>query len=377
MDLTTLAAALLIALGLIGADTIVHAGSIVVEVTAAPSMPGEVIDQATLEAEFDDQLNEVARVESVVSPPEIRTSRDQGIGMALAQAAKAEDVAYALQTAVGYAPDRLRLALFLQHGELRGRVSGVTRHIGTFNQVLAPHKDETVLAFVRRCALWGVSQVAPYSTALYLMQKHASDKDFTDVVAFIEHAKAELPPTPVSFDRSTLDNLLGIVLLFKNEAAAAQEAFDTALKEYPDNPVADINAAFADLQLNKYQQGADRMRRMTRDRPPKNKVLLASAYMTWAAAEMGLHNLAEADRLLVTSISVNPESSSAFGLWAELKDLQGDHAAAERYNRLAMINTTIFENYGEVATLYFHLSWRDDEPVNLNKFSNPSIVSFH
>jgi hypothetical protein len=42
-----------------------------------------------------------------------------------------------------------------------------------------------------------------------------------------------------------------------------------------------------------------------------------------------------------------------------------------------MINTTIFENYGEVATLYFRLSWRDDDPVNLNKFANPSIVSFH
>jgi hypothetical protein len=30
-----------------------------------------------------------------------------------------------------------------------------------------------------------------------------------------------------------------------------------------------------------------------------------------------------------------------------------------------------------VAKLYFRLSWRNDEPVNLNKFVNPSIVSFH
>jgi hypothetical protein len=33
--------------------------------------------------------------------------------------------------------------------------------------------------------------------------------------------------------------------------------------------------ACAGVQINKYQQGVDRMRRMTRDRPPKNKVLLA------------------------------------------------------------------------------------------------------
>jgi predicted Zn-dependent protease len=377
MDLATLSAALLLVLGLIGADTVVHAGSIVAEVTAAPPMASEVVDQATLELEFDNQLNEVARVESVVTPPEIRTGRDRGLGMALAQAAKAEDVAYALQTAAGYAPDRLRLALYLEHGELRGKVSGITRHVGAFNQVLVPLKDEGLLPFVRRCALWSVSRIAPYSTALYLMQKHSSDKDFSDVVALIEHAKAELPPTPISFDRSTLDNLLGIILLFKNQPEAAQDAFDTALAEYPDNPVAEMNAAFADVQINKYQQGADRMRRMTHDRPPQNKVLLSTAYMTWAAAEMGLHNLAEANRLLTIATQINPLGSSSFGLWAELKDLIGDHAAAERYRREAMINTTIFENYSEVATLYFHLSWRDDEPVVLNQFRNPGIVSFH
>jgi hypothetical protein len=30
-----------------------------------------------------------------------------------------------------------------------------------------------------------------------------------------------------------------------------------------------------------------------------------------------------------------------------------------------------------MAALYFHLSWRDNEPVTLNRFTNPSIVSFH
>jgi hypothetical protein len=81
--------------------------------------------------------------------------------------------------------------------------------------------------------------------------------------------------------------------------------------------------------------------------------------------------------LLTIATQINPVGSSSFGLWAELKDLIGDHAAAERYRREAMINTTIFENYSEVATLYFHLSWRDDEPVVLNQFRNPGIVSFH
>jgi hypothetical protein len=252
MDLTTLAAAIFLALGLIGADTVIHAGSIVAEVTPAPEMSGETIDQKTLEAEFDDQLFQIAHVQSVENPPEIRASHDQGLGMAIAQAVDAVGIVYALQTQFGYAPDRLRLALYLEHGELRGQVSGITRDIGTFRQVITPYKDEPVLAFVRRCALWSASEVAPYSTALFLMQKHASDKDFTDVFALIDHTKSELPPTPVSFDKSLLDNLRGIALLFQNKQAEAQEAFELAMAEDPSDPVAEINAAFADLQLDKY-----------------------------------------------------------------------------------------------------------------------------
>jgi tetratricopeptide (TPR) repeat protein len=193
----------------------------------------------------------------------------------------------------------------------------------------------------------------------------------------IDHAKSVLPPTPVSFDRSVMDNLWGIALLFQNKQAEAQAAFDLAIEEDPSNPVAEINAAFADLELDKNQQGADRMRNFIRDKPPTNKVLLMTAYMTWAAAEMGLHNLPEADRLLAKATTIDPDSATAFGLWAELKDLEGDKEAAAKYEHQALLNTATFENYAEVAALYFHLSWRDNEAVTLNKFTNPSIVSFH
>jgi tetratricopeptide (TPR) repeat protein len=377
MDLTTLLGAIVLALGLIGADTIRHAGSIVVEVSPIPQISGEVIDHATLETEFDEQLYAIAGVASVIEPPEIRTSQDQGLGMALAQAANAKEFAYALQTAVGYAPDRLRLSLYLEHGELRGLVAGRTHSVGTFRQAIAPYKDEHILAFVRRCAVWSASQIAPYATALYLMQKHSSDKDFTDVLALIDHAKAQLPPTPVSFDRAAFDNLLGIVLLFQNKAAEAQDAFDRAIDEYPANPVSAINAAFADLQLDKNQQADDRMRQFVTEKPPENKILLATAYMTWAAAEMGLHHLDEADRLLALAVQTNPINSSAYELWAELKELEGDHPAAERNRHQAALNSATFENYGEIATLYFHLSWKNNEAVTLSRFANPNVVSFH
>lgn len=377
MDLTTLAGALLLALGLLGANAVMHANSVIVEVTAPPKMDKVLIDQATLERVFADQLYAIANTQSVVVPPEIRASNDQGIGMALAREAKLQDVAYALQSELGYNPDKLRLALFMEDGSLRGLVSGTSSRVGNFHAVLIPQKDETVLAFVNRCALWGASQLAPYVTALYLLQQHAADRDFTDVVALAEQAKGKLPPAPISFDRATFDNLLGIVALFKNDPKAAQVSFEQAIGEYPTDTVAVLNAAFVDLQLDDYKKAVERMRRLIDDAPPPNKTLLATAYLTWAAAEMGLRDLARADQLLATATTLDPGNSSALDLWAEAKEEMGDKAVAATLRQRTLQSSETFENYGEVATLYFHLAWRDNQPITRSKFTNPTIVTFH
>jgi len=145
----------------------------------------------------------------------------------------------------------------------------------------------------------------------------------------------------------------------------------------PTNPISFLNAAFTDIQLNEYSKAAERMEALVRIAPPSNKVLLATAYTTWGAALMGLHDLPTADRMFAKASKTNPHSSTALGLWAEEPRLAGDPAAAERLDRKARQESATFENYGELAALYFHLAWVDDQPVTLNKFSNPVIVTFH
>src|SRR6476646_4395611 len=124
MDLTSLAAALLIALGLLGADAVMTADNLVVEVVAPPRSEKISIDEVTLEQTFEGQLRAISDTKSLVQLPEIRASRKQGLGMALAEAARVQGVAYALQTEMGYSPDRLRLALYVQNGTLQGLISG-------------------------------------------------------------------------------------------------------------------------------------------------------------------------------------------------------------------------------------------------------------
>jgi hypothetical protein len=297
--------------------------------------------------------------------------------MALAREAKLQELAYSLRGELGYKPDKLRLALFVEDGSLRGLVSGTSRRVGSFRHLLVPAKDESILAFVHRCSRWGASQLAPYATSLYLLQKHSADKDFTDVVALIEQAKAKLPPSPVHFDLSAFDNLLGIIALFRSDPKGAHAQFETAIEEYPANVVAVLNAAFTELQLDEDGRAAERMKQLLATAPPTNKVLLSTAYFTWAAAEMSKHDMVLAEQLLVKANQAAPESTTAIDLWADLKEMQGDKAAAAMLRRKASEATITFENYAEVAALYFQLAWRDNQPVSRSRFGNPSIVTFH
>ena len=155
--------------------------------------------------------------------------------MALFEAVHAQNIAFALQRELGGNPDTIRFGLFVENGTMHVLVAGRSHLVGTFSQVISPTPGESLMRFLRRCALWGASQLAPYSTALYLLQEHAADKDFTDVVALVENAKALLPATPTSFDRALLDNILGLVALFRNDTPAARKAFDDAMAADPTN----------------------------------------------------------------------------------------------------------------------------------------------
>jgi tetratricopeptide (TPR) repeat protein len=297
--------------------------------------------------------------------------------MALAESANLQNVAFALQSRIGYKPDRLRLSLYTEGGKLRALVSGSGHADENFRNVLIPNQDESLPLFVQRCALWGASQLAPYSTSLYLMEKHAGDGNFEDVIALVDHAISVLPPTPRSFDRSLFQNVRGLVALFKNDKSAARAAFDAATQSDPTNPVPFLNAAFTDLQFDEYQRAAVRMQQLIAIAPPANKALLSTAYMTWGAAMIGTKDLPNAERLMAMAVRLNPQGSTALHLWSEVKGLEGDKASSERLEREAMSHTATFENYSEVAALYFRLAWGDNQPVTRSKFSNPTVVTFH
>jgi tetratricopeptide (TPR) repeat protein len=149
------------------------------------------------------------------------------------------------------------------------------------------------------------------------------------------------------------------------------------MRSDPANPVPFLNAAFTDLQLDNNQRALDRMEQLIRLAPPANQTLLATAYMTAGAALMGLADYQRANRMLARAADIDPSSATVLGLWSEEKALEGDKVEAARLMQRALAQTATFENYAEVAALYFHLAWGDNQPITRSQFVNPSIVMFH
>jgi|HubBroStandDraft_6_1064221.scaffolds.fasta_scaffold28285_3 predicted Zn-dependent protease len=377
MDLTTIALVALLTFGLLGTDAVVNAGSVEVEVTIAPRIENVSIDKEALTAEFENQLEAINSTASLFPPFEARARREQGIGMALAEAINVRNVAYSLRYQLGYRPDYIRLALFSEDGGVRGLVSGYSHLLGNFSSAISRNPGEPLMALVQRCAFWGDTQLAPYSSALYLLDKHRSDDELSGVVKLVENARALLPPTPTSFDRSLFDNLLGLVALFRQDIRSARATFDAAIKADPSNPVPVLNAAFTDLQFDDYRKAIDRLERLMITAPPTDMVLRGTAYMTWGAALMGLRDLTAANGMLSLAHQTNPSSSSTLSLWGEEMLLEGNPAAAEQLETQAMHETAAFENYGELAALYFHHAWMGGQQVARSKFTNPAVVHLH
>src|SRR6185437_14786775 len=153
-------------------------------------------------------------------------------------------------------------------------------------------------------ALIGMARIDPYMTALNLMQRHAADKDFADVESLIVYAKSRLPPTPVNRDRSLFENLQGILALFRGNSSDAHKWFQLAINSAPDSAVAELNLSFADIQTGKFEAAAARMADLAQRLPGDSKLLASTGYVTWAAAQLGRHDIEGADRLLTQAIEL-------------------------------------------------------------------------
>jgi tetratricopeptide (TPR) repeat protein len=382
MDLTTLTYVLLLMVGYLGFDAAMHPPDAILEAEAIGTFEKTTINVALVDDVLNQEAQRIAATPTVMTRPVIRVGRLEGLAMGVAEAMKMQAVAYALQAQLGYRPDQIKVSLFGEGGAAKVLVTGTGhQRMTSFQQQLTLEPGETIVDLLQRAAVVGMAHIDPYITALNEMQSHAGDKDFTHAQTIIKFAMAGLAPTPQSFERSLFENLNGLIALFNGDANAAHDWFERAEASCPDNTIADavtsVNVAFAELQIDHDREAADHIEMLLRDKPPTDKVLLGTAYMTLAAAQLGLHDVNGADRTIAKAVEAYPEASGAYDLWSDIKREKGDAAQAERLHRKALENSVSFENYGEIAALYFRLAWRNDQPVMRSPFSNPTLGGVH
>ena len=255
---------------------------------------------------------------------------------------KLQAVAYALQAQFGYRFDQIKLSLYGEGGTAKVLVAGMGRQrMSSFQEQLTLEQGETIVGLIQRATRIGMAHIDPYLTALSEVQRHAQDKDFKTAETISNDAMAALPPTPTSFERSLFENLNGLIALFRGDPKSAHDRFERAEASCPENTAADVvtilNLAFADIQIDRDAEAVAHIQQLLRDKPPTDKVLLSTAYMTMAAGQLGsTHDVNEADVTIEKAIEAYPEGSSAYDLWADIKQEKGEVAAAQHLHIKAL-----------------------------------------
>jgi tetratricopeptide (TPR) repeat protein len=381
MDLTSIATLVLLVVGVIGADTALHPTSVVLQASVAGKLDKLSIDSNTLDGMLDYEVKKICSAPSLLAAPEIRPSSSTGVGMAIAQALRMQDVALALQAEFGYHPENLKLTLLSENGITKLLVSGggLGGRIQTppFQKELVLRQGETIASLVHRGAIAGMTEIDPYTTALFLIQSHVRDDDFTHAETLINQVTAQLPQAPVNFDRSMFENLEGIIALLRGNSDQADKLFHIAAASDPGNPAAALNAAFVDVDLGKYDNAISHVQHVLATDKPLEKTLRATSYLVWAAALAGQNRINAAGPKLAQALQSDPTLAAVYEFWSELKRAKGDTAAAERLHEQAWGEASDgFENYAEIAALYFILPWKPGQPLTRSPFADAGLVRF-
>jgi tetratricopeptide (TPR) repeat protein len=379
MDLTSLTYVLVLLFGYLGVDAALHPPDAILEAEAVGTFA--TIKSGLVDEVLRQEVERIAATPTVMTKPVMRVGRLEGLAMSLAEAANMQSVAYALQAQLGSRPDQIKFTLFGEDGTAKVLVTGIGRQrMQSFQQELVLQSGETLVGLLQRAAVVGMAHLDPYLTALNEMLSHAEDKNFTTAQAIIDYSLATLPPTPEHFERSLFENLNGLIALFNGDAAAAHEWFYRADASSPVGSTAEtviwLNYCFADIQSDHDAGAAKDIEELLRDKPPTDKILLSTAYMTQAAAYLGSQRSEDADRAIAKAIAAYPEGAIAYDLWADVKRERGEATEADRLHHKALENSNRFENYGEIAALYFRLAWRNNAPVMRSPYSNPKLNLF-
>ncbi len=398
MDPTTLAAlytALYTALatvGLVATDTYVNANTMYLDATVAEGVSKEGYEPSVVEGIFIAEVKKITSTPSLVAAPVIKSSKTKPVSAAIAEAAGLGSALGAIQGLMGVIPPSLVASVIAEDATKRVQVvktsadGAVAEHVvgqeAALKLVLTGYDpqtgyfyltvegrtaDEDVDELIREAAFESVLQLEPYLAMLFDLSRRAeAGEDLAPARIRIEKAIASQPTALRHGNRALLENLRGILALLEQNQVMARREFAQSISSDPEQPIGYLNLAFLDVHEDRYQ---DAIRTVEKVIYPSywpltgDRVLLATGHIIKGVAETEMGRYRDAERSFAEAVRLNPQSSEVYVYWARMLRKSGRAAEAAEKFEMARANSIYFENFPEMALLYFWLTEQGQQPL--------------
>lgn len=364
MDITTIVVLAALGLGLVGADAAFSANTFGIQINVPPEIESRGINSQIAEDVFTAEVMRIAQIPSLLAPPAVRSTSERTIVGTIAKAVNLDDLTFAVQKALGMNPVRLTGALMPGEAKPRFFLSASSQTTGAFMIDIRSESGDYI-ELVRRGAQLALERAGPYRAALFHFIAAAENKeDFTtaEAVAMRELAEPVRPDTIVR--RAYIHNLLGIIALMRNNPVEAERQFREVIARDSSLAIGHLNLAFVQIHRDKYAEAIQSIRQIFEPRPlTKVPQIVTAAETTWGVAAWAQGRHVEAEALFERAVTSYWGTTAAYEYWAAMLDELGRKQEAEAKRRLAIANLPFFENFPEVAMLYFNLDHRDNQPL--------------
>lgn len=378
-------------LGLVAADTYINANTMYLETTVSEGVKEEGYEPEVVDGIFVAEAKKITSTPSLVAAPKIQSSKTVPVSAALAKAAGLESALVALQGLMGFIPPKMVASIIAEDQKQRVQVvqssnGGVSEHVvgeeADLKLVLTGYDpqtgyfyvtvegrtaDEDVDELIKDAAFEAVLKLEPYLALLYRVNERAeAGEDLAPARKLIDEAIAAQPGAIVHKHRALLENLRGIVALLEQNQILARQDFSRAIASDPNQPVGFLNLAFLEVHEDHYQEAITLAEKVIHPKMwpvTTDPVLRASGYTIKGVAETEMGDYRAAGESFRNAVALNPKSSEVYVYWARMLRKAGRPAeAAEKFD-MARQNSIHFENFPEMALLYFWLTEKGQVPL--------------
>lgn len=360
---------LLGSLALIAVDAVLNADDIRVSVTVSNRVSTDGFTQPVVEEFFLYDINQIARTKSLVQPPVIRTSGSKTIVAVVADALSLNNFTAAVQSTLGIEMAQVTATLSSEQGRTGFVLVGSSSSAGEFDFALQG-EDASIRELLRKAALKTMQHIDPYQTFLYRI---GNNPDAEERGRIIKGLEAAIENTDLPRDRQRrglLRNLTGIVHLLDGDLEGAERDFLRTIRADPTLAVGYNNLAFVQVQRDRFADAIATIRRALEPEPATSRPeLLATLHSVWGVAAWGLGDTVTAEEKLRAAIGFSPLSPGPHMYLAGMLERMGRHEEAARERALGHADLAYFQEYPEIANLYFWMS--PDRNVPLTRRSEP------